>query len=94
MLPKGSPFLGVLNAAIVRLREGGGLDRLRSKWLGGGGAAASSTEYAVPAVVLGQVALSLSILSALAAAAAAVFAFELCCPKLGGVRHVDIWAVD
>ncbi len=95
MLPKGSPFLGVLNAAIVRLREGGGLDRLRGKWLGGGGgAAASSTEYAVPAVALGQVALSISILSALAAAAAAVFAFELCFPKLGGVRHVDIWAVD
>ncbi len=60
----------------------------------GGGGAANPTKYAVPAVALGQVALSLSILSALAAAAAAVFAFELCCPKLGGVRHVDIWAVD
>ncbi len=93
MLPKGSPFLGVLNAAIVRLREGGGLDRLRNKWLSGGGAAAP-TKYAVPAVALGQITLSISILSALAAAAAAVFAFELCYPKLGGARNLDIWAVD
>jgi len=34
MLPRGSPFLPILNRVIIKYYENGGLERLKNEWLG------------------------------------------------------------